>query len=233
MISIVGVGAAVGWRVSVVFPTFPVPSTHGTLHNTLGDRMNATAAGRRIRRHRDRRAWTQAHLAQAAGVSLRTVQRAEEGRLSAETLSAIAGALDVEVQQLMPPQWSVPAVRPVLFYARDATLDWLATTFGFEVLVRYPDGHGGLHHAELDVFGGQVMIGGALPDRGWTTPELAGACTHTTYVMVPDVDAHCATARAAGAEILSEPADAHGDRRYLTRDPEGHQWWFVTPSDGS
>jgi len=33
-----------------------------------------------IRQHRERNAWTQEHLADAAQLSVRTVQRAEEGR---------------------------------------------------------------------------------------------------------------------------------------------------------
>ena len=55
--------------------------------------MNEKSMGNRIRRLRERKAWTQEHMAAAADVSVRTVQRAEEGTLSAETLSAIAGAV--------------------------------------------------------------------------------------------------------------------------------------------
>lgn len=57
--------------------------------------------GPNIRRYREQRPWTQAHLAEAARISERTVQRAESGELmSAETLQAIAGALDVTVDDL-------------------------------------------------------------------------------------------------------------------------------------
>ncbi|HEX7165384.1 MAG TPA: VOC family protein, partial [Acidimicrobiales bacterium] len=43
-----------------------------------------------------------------------------------------------------------------------------------------------------------------------------------------DVDAHCDAARRAGAEIVEEPADQpFGDRIYLARDPEGHEWYFA------
>jgi hypothetical protein len=45
--------------------------------------------------------------------------------------------------------------------------------------------------------------------------------------MIEDVDAHCARARAAGAEIISEPEDFFfGDRAYLVADLEGHVWNF-------
>ncbi|HRX40544.1 MAG TPA: VOC family protein, partial [Parvularculaceae bacterium] len=42
-----------------------------------------------------------------------------------------------------------------------------------------------------------------------------------------DIDAHCARARKAGAEILMEPeTQFYGDRTYRARDPEGHIWTF-------
>jgi transcriptional regulator with XRE-family HTH domain len=57
--------------------------------------------GRNIRARRELLSWTQEQLAEAATVSLRTVQRAEEGQvLSAESLQALAGALDVSLETL-------------------------------------------------------------------------------------------------------------------------------------
>ena len=51
---------------------------------------------------RQEKAWTQDHLAMAAGLTARTVQRAERsGHCSAETVLALAGALDVDVSLLM------------------------------------------------------------------------------------------------------------------------------------
>jgi protein-S-isoprenylcysteine O-methyltransferase Ste14 len=41
--------------------------------------MDEQQIGERIRAHREKKAWTQEHLALAASVSPRTVQRAEEG----------------------------------------------------------------------------------------------------------------------------------------------------------
>ena len=50
------------------------------------------------------KAWTQDHLAMAAGLTARTVQRAERsGHCSAETVLALAGALDIDVSLLMVP----------------------------------------------------------------------------------------------------------------------------------
>ena len=62
--------------------------------------MNDTIASN-IRALREHRAWTQEHLAAAAGVDARTIQRAEQGRgISAETLLAVASALEASVDLL-------------------------------------------------------------------------------------------------------------------------------------
>ncbi|MEN3110775.1 helix-turn-helix domain-containing protein [Uliginosibacterium paludis] len=59
--------------------------------------MNA----QQIRRLREARAWSQEHLAEAAGLSLRTIQRVEaEGKASAETRLALAGAFGIPVAEL-------------------------------------------------------------------------------------------------------------------------------------
>jgi transcriptional regulator with XRE-family HTH domain len=66
-----------------------------------------------IKALREAKAWSQTHLAQAAGLSLRTVQRMEaEGTASAETRLAVAAALDVSVEALNPAPPPVPAVEP-------------------------------------------------------------------------------------------------------------------------
>lgn len=73
--------------------------------------------GDTIRDLREARAWTQAHLAEAAGLSLRTVQRLESVHsCSHETLLALAAALEVDVRNLteerMPKRlWRGPSPR--------------------------------------------------------------------------------------------------------------------------
>lgn len=55
----------------------------------------------RIRRWREERRWSQEHLAELAGVSLRTLQRVETGQeASDETLKALANAFQVDVMAL-------------------------------------------------------------------------------------------------------------------------------------
>ena len=61
--------------------------------------------GDRLKGFREQRSWSQAHLAEAAGVNIRTVQRIESGEpCSYETTLALAAALDIEVSRLQPDQ---------------------------------------------------------------------------------------------------------------------------------
>ncbi|MDE2752724.1 MAG: hypothetical protein OXI83_09130, partial [Gemmatimonadota bacterium] len=62
---------------------------------------------------------------------------------------------------------------------------------------------------------------------------IGGANTQALAVFVDDVDAHCETARAAGAVIATEPAtqdygkEYWTERTYEAEDLEGHHWWFL------
>lgn len=60
--------------------------------------MQISADGAKIRRWREERCWSQEHLADAAGIGLRTVQRIENGdKASRESVMALAAAFDVDV----------------------------------------------------------------------------------------------------------------------------------------
>jgi transcriptional regulator with XRE-family HTH domain len=55
-----------------------------------------------LRRERELRAWSQSHLAEVAGLSMRTVQRIEtSGSASLESAKAIAAAFDTQVDTLL------------------------------------------------------------------------------------------------------------------------------------
>ncbi len=109
-------------------------------------------------------------------------------------------------------------------------IDFLCDAFGFERNLVVPDGDGGVAHAQLTLGGGMIMLGSAREDEFgalMVTAKAAGVITSSPYVVVPDVDAHCARARAAGAEIVMAPADQdYGGRLYAARDPEGQLWNF-------
>lgn len=55
----------------------------------------------KIKRWREERHWSQEHLAQLAGIGLRTLQRIENGEnASSDTVTALAAAFDVEAMAL-------------------------------------------------------------------------------------------------------------------------------------
>jgi transcriptional regulator with XRE-family HTH domain len=66
-----------------------------------------------IKTERERRAWSQNHLADAAGISLRTIQRVESaGTASKETTLAIAAVLSTSVEQLLAAPVTKETKRP-------------------------------------------------------------------------------------------------------------------------
>jgi uncharacterized glyoxalase superfamily protein PhnB len=129
------------------------------------------------------------------------------------------------------------AVTPYLLYEDvAAAVEWLSGAFGFRERLRFPDPDGTITHAEMELNGGEIMLGHPGPD--YKSPKRLGQATQLVHVYVDDVDAHFERARAAGATILAEPKDQeYGDRRYDAEDPEGHMWSFaqhvrdVSPED--
>jgi uncharacterized glyoxalase superfamily protein PhnB len=114
-----------------------------------------------------------------------------------------------------------------------AALDWLARAFGFEVTMAIdgPEEDPTQCHYEMAIDGrGRVMVGGEWSETMRSPASVGGANTQTIHVDIAgDVDAHCERARAAGATIVSEPADQfYGDRSYRALDLEGHSWAFST-----
>lgn len=125
-----------------------------------------------------------------------------------------------------------PAFTPSVFYRDPATaLDWLQKAFGFERFMVISDDSDAIAHAEMRFRGGYVYVGAPWNDHVTTPAGTGGRCTQYVHVLLDeDLDAHCARARAAGAEILMEPQDQfYGDRTYQARDPEGHVWTFGRP----
>ena len=128
-------------------------------------------------------------------------------------------------------------VTPYLLYEDvGAALDWLGRAFGFRERLRFQDDAGAITHAEMELDGGEIMLGYPGPD--YRNPKRLGQTTQLVHVYVEDVDGHFEAAKDAGAEIVSEPKDQeYGDRRYDVKDPEGHLWSFaqhvsdVSPED--
>jgi PhnB protein len=120
------------------------------------------------------------------------------------------------------------AVTPYLLYSScEDALDFLSRAFGFEEKLRYTGAEGYVNHAEMAVGDGYIYMGNPGPQ--YRNPKQLGRETVGIYVEIDeDVDAHHERAKAAGAEIVEEPADqAYGHRRYTARDPEGQHWYFA------
>ena len=114
--------------------------------------------------------------------------------------------------------------------ARDAKalITFLVDAFGFEETVVYGEGDR-VDHAQLSwPPGGGIMMGSVREtdaDPGIVTAPGASSA----YVVTDEPDAVCERARAAGAEIITEPHDTdYGSRDFAARDPEGNRWSFGT-----
>jgi uncharacterized glyoxalase superfamily protein PhnB len=133
-----------------------------------------------------------------------------------------------------------PSVIPALVY-RDpgGATRWLQKAFGFEIDMLIEDADGVVVHTELRYGNGLVMIGPEWTDDHRSPAHIGAKCTQTVHLhLAEDVDAHCARAEAAGAEIFARPeTQFYGDRTYRARDLEGHIWTFgqtveiVQPAD--
>jgi MerR family transcriptional regulator, thiopeptide resistance regulator len=122
-------------------------------------------------------------------------------------------------------------VIPLLVYENiPAAHDFLVAAFGFESGGVERDDAGTAVHAEVRAGDQAIWLHQVASDLGMAPPD-SGAVHGGIVVWVDDVDAHCAHARAAGADVRGDPADKpYGQREYEARDPEGHRWWFATPT---
>lgn len=135
-----------------------------------------------------------------------------------------------------PPGW--PRISAALYYDDPrAAIEWLCSAFGFEVRLLVEGDGGTIEHSEL-TYGddGLIMVGGThkTATMPWARApgQVGGGNTQNLMLYVDDAEAHCARARAAGAEIVREPethdygAEYWVDRGYACRDIGGHHWWI-------
>src|ERR1700754_4899838 len=122
-----------------------------------------------------------------------------------------------------------PAIIPALSYQDPRkAVEWLQKAFGFEIEFIIEDENGNPLHSEMRYGDGLVMVGSEWNADSKSPASIGRKCTQTVHIhMTEDIDAHCARAEKAGAEILMRPEDQfYGDRTYRARDPEGHIWTF-------
>ncbi len=122
--------------------------------------------------------------------------------------------------------WRPALISAVCYRDPKAAIRFLEAAFGFELFMLIEDGEGNLAHSEMRYDNACVMIGNEWSADHKSPRSIDGKNTQTVHIGIQsDVDAHCARARAAGAEILMEPEDQfYGARTYRCRDLEGHIW---------
>ncbi len=123
-----------------------------------------------------------------------------------------------------------PPLCPSLSYEdAPAAIEWLERVFGFRrrLVVPMPDGSEGVMHSELSLGAAVVMVSSERPQERRCSPRKLDGLHQVLSVYVADPDAHHAQAVAEGAEITSElKTEGYGGRGYMTRDLEGHSWYF-------
>ena len=133
-----------------------------------------------------------------------------------------------------------PTITPALVYLNPrAAIDFLRDAFGFELDLLIEDESGNLAHSQMVYGDGKIMVGTEWSANHKSPRSIGGLCTQTVHMhLTENIDAHCETARKAGAEIIAEcETQFYGDRTYRARDPEGHIWTFsqtvevVTPAE--
>ena len=117
-------------------------------------------------------------------------------------------------------------VSAVTYRDPKAALAWLEAAFGFELTFLIEGEDASVAHAEMSHGGSRLMVGGEWSPAHASPGSIGGKVTQTVHIYVEgDVDAHCRTAAAAGAEIVQPPeTQFYGARTYRCRDLEGHIW---------
>ncbi len=120
----------------------------------------------------------------------------------------------------------------IVYQDPKTALAWLERAFGFEVTMAIEGSADApeMCHYEMSVGGqGRIMVGAQWEELMRSPKSLGGANTQVVHVMLEgDLNAHCERARAAGAQIIAEPAEQfYGDRTYRVADLEGHRWAFA------
>jgi predicted enzyme related to lactoylglutathione lyase len=115
-----------------------------------------------------------------------------------------------------------PIVPSLIYKDVAKAIDWLHQAFGFTERLRTPpEPDGTIHHAQLAVGEGSVIL---------TGQPLASPNQFIQAVMVGvwNIDQHFERAKRFGARILSPPdSKPFGERQYSAEDLEGHRWAFT------
>jgi uncharacterized glyoxalase superfamily protein PhnB len=98
---------------------------------------------------------------------------------------------------------------------------WLRDVFGFVPVLELSDAPDEAGWIEFRIGDAAVMVLGGDP-----AVDRSAVPIHVPWVFVDDLDAHYATTRQAGAQIV-EQIHQHGYRAYVAEDCEGNRWTFA------
>lgn len=123
-----------------------------------------------------------------------------------------------------------PVLAPYLCIPDAAkAIEFYKSAFGAKERMRLTDPSGKVMHAEIDIYGGVVMLADEFPDMGFHGPQHFGGSPVTVHIYVGDVDALVAHAEKNGATVKMPPKNQfYGDRTANLVDPFGHMWHFAT-----
>src|SRR4051812_25936333 len=88
-----------------------------------------------------------------------------------------------------------------------AAIDFYTEAFGAKENFRMTGQDGRIGHAEISIGGAAVMMSDEHPEINVVSPTTLGNTAVALHVLVPDVDAVCKAAVAAGAQAEREPED--------------------------
>ena len=110
-----------------------------------------------------------------------------------------------------------------------AYIDFLKKAFGAVELSRSPGPGGKLMHALVRIGDSMLMLNDDFSAEFHMPPVLRGNLPLHLNLYVPDADATCAQAVAAGCQVTMPISDQFwGDRYGHVRDPFGFNWAIAT-----
>jgi PhnB protein len=140
---------------------------------------------------------------------------------AAKKISVHVAAVPAEYHTVTPYLIVRDVSRAIEFYKK---------AFGATEHVRLegPDGKS-IMHAEIEIEGSRIFLGGEHHETGCKSPESLGGSPVSIHLYVEDVDAVFDRAVQSGAKPIMPVADMFwGDRYGKIADPFGHEWSLAT-----
>lgn len=108
-------------------------------------------------------------------------------------------------------------------------IEYYRKAFGASELLRMPDPHGRIGHAEIRIGDSVIMLADEHHEMGYRGPRALGGSSVSILLYLPDVDTVFQRAISAGGKSLRPVADQfYGDRMGTLEDPFGHVWTIGT-----